>query len=116
MKSLLIPFLVLAFGVSSCRQSSPDPPAKLQNLSSAYAELTVLNERFIGRADSLSKARYDSSVGDILRSHGYSKEQFAREFDSAGRSPALFRQLCDGALKRIRELQSADSTKPQTAR
>lgn len=107
---VLLTFTIAAIVLFPCCKQSPAKiSVNVDSLSTVYAELLVLNERYSIGKDSLSAQQYETDYTDVLQKHNYTKEQFSRELETVSGSPEAFRVLCDRVLTKFQEMRRKPS-------
>ncbi len=110
MRTFLTSLMVLMTLFSACKQSQGASSIDIERLSSVYAELLVLNERFDLSKDSLSNQKYVTMYREILQKHRMTKDEYASQFEAVTTAPEMYRQLCDRALTKLQQMRGMPDT------
>ncbi len=106
MRTFIGSVLVLSLVVASCGKMQGSSSIDVGRLADTWAELLVLNERYTLAKDTLSGQKYVTEYQSILRNHGLTKEEYTSQFETVVCNAAMYRDLCDRALKRLQTMRS----------
>ena len=110
MRIVLSSFIICSLAFVSCRKMQVGSSVNVGQLADTYAELLVLNERFVMTKDSLAGQRYAAEYQGILQRHNFTKEEYTSQFEIAASHAPLYRELCDRALKKLQTMRTGPDT------